>query len=332
MLHQQNLMEVPLQLTPGTNLHYDATSFSWTVSSPVQPPVTHQYHFRNQTWTQQDQHHNDECTVRYSTWTATSRDGTLVPMTMIHDIHTDPAHHERPVLLLGYGAYGEPCLKPEYDPTLVPLVKRHGMVLAYAHTRGGGELGRAWYHAGRKYHKQNAIDDYLACAEMLLEKVEPRQLSARAFSAGGAVVAAAVNQRPTLFGSAVYVNAFLDVMTSMADPTLALTEHEYDEWGDPLRDKVAAETIMSYCPMTNIQPNTQYPPTLLICALDDVNVPYWHSLAFHAKILETTQSTDQFVYVAEQGGHHLHGTSLDMFSIVNTFLLKYNAPKSLEVK
>jgi hypothetical protein len=132
--------------------------------------------------------------------------------------------------------------------------------------------------------------------------MEPRRLSPAPFD-GRSRGAVAVNHRPKLFGSVVYVNAFLDITTSMANPTLALTEHE---WGDPRRDKVAAEAIRFFCFMTNIQPNTLYPPTLLI-------LPWMAFFGISCQDTRKRRARTKFFYVAEQGGRHLHGTSLDMF-------------------
>jgi hypothetical protein len=119
------------------------------------------------------------------------------------------------VVLVGYGANGEPRSKAEYDPNLIPLkTPRHGPRLCQ-HT-GKRRTGTSLVSFRAKVSQRNAVDDYLKCAEMLLERMEPRRLSPAPFD-GRSRGAVAVNHRPKLFGSVVYVNAFLDITTSMAN-------------------------------------------------------------------------------------------------------------------
>jgi oligopeptidase B len=214
----------------------------------------------------------------------------------------------------------------------VPLLNR-GFVIAYAHTRGGGELGRAWYRAGRLYEKERAIEDYIACAAALsgsLGIADQQSLTAKAFSAGGVIVTAAVNRHPSLFGSMVLTNPFLDVMTSMTNTELSLTEHEWDEWGDSVRDDNAARSISGYCPMSNIR-SQEYPKMLLVGTMDDANVPFWHPLTFCFKIRKALSqytgadlngcSRQVLLHIEPSGGHHLHGTQLDVAAMEASFIM-----------
>lgn len=134
-------------------------------------------------------------------------------------------------------------------------------------------------------------------------------LTAKAFSAGGVVVGAAVNQMPSLFGNVVITNGFLDVMTATADSTLPLTEHEWEEWGNPLVDQRARSTISHYCPVSNIK-RQRYPRMLLIGTLDDENVPFWHPVSFAIKVrhnMTNREESPPLLHIETQGGHHLHG-------------------------
>ena len=262
-----------------------------------------------------------------------SADGTKVPMSIIYYANYPMGNPRKvgrhPTILIGYGAYGEPVVQG-FDPTIVPLLKR-GIVVAYAHTRGGGELGRVWYRAGRLYGKERVIEDYIACAEALVGSLgisDRQSLIAKAFSAGGVTVAGAVNQRPSLFGGMVLINPFLDVTTSMTNAELALTEHEWDEWGDLFHDYKAARSISSYCPMSNVRPQA-YPKMLLVGTMDDANVPFWHPLTFSIKIRKALRQymgvDDCFrrvlLHIEPSGGHHLHGTKLDLAAMEATFIV-----------
>ena len=317
----ESVAHVPDQLNPCGNMFYDAKVVQFTVESPVHEPVLYEYDFRDNilSTSQQGTSTKDSGSDKYAyvPVLVPSHDGVQVPMSIFHRSDVDPVGPENRVVLVGYGAYGEPVTRG-FDSSALSLINR-GVVVAYAHTRGGGELGKSWYHAGRLYNKGNAVEDYLACAQSLVDSmVEPTRLTAKAFSAGGVTVGAAINRSPTLFASAVFVNAFLDVTTSMYNK-MALTDHEYDEWGDPTVDKLAAETIAAICPFANRNANDKehFPSTLVVGTLDDANVPFWHALTYHAKL-----SGRHLLYMLPQGGHHMHGASLDVAALTNSFIIK----------
>lgn len=153
-----------------------------------------------------------------------------------------------PCLVYGYGAYGE-CLDTSATVDRLVLLLR-GWTLAFAHVRGGGELGRPWYHAGRGVHKAQSFLDFVACADFLCASgvATPAHLAAWGHSAGGLLVATSVLKRPGLFRAAVLEYAFVDVLTQMLDAAGPLTVPEYDEWGDPQRDLEAYCLIRAYSP------------------------------------------------------------------------------------
>jgi oligopeptidase B len=76
-----------------------------------------------------------------------------VPLTLVRGSHNATTH--QPCLLRVYGAYGM-SLEAGYNAVDTLLVKR-GWTLAFAHVRGGGELGRRWHHAGRQSGKLLAL-------------------------------------------------------------------------------------------------------------------------------------------------------------------------------
>ena len=79
-----------------------------------------------------------------------------IPMTLARDTRQPLQDGSRqPCLFQVYGAYGMK-MEPEYCPATFDLLKR-GWTLAFAHVRGGGELGRRWHHAGRQLGKLKAI-------------------------------------------------------------------------------------------------------------------------------------------------------------------------------
>ena len=186
------------------------------------------------------------------------------------------------------------------------------LLQAYCHGRGGRELGQNWYEAGRLGSKIQSVEDYTSCAQYLKSNDsilrprysnEPTFTVARAFSAGGIVVGASINENPGLFHAATLTNAFLDVMGSMSDITLHLTEHEFDEFGDP-RTEEACAWIKSYCPLTNVKTQS-YPSMFVVGALDDNQVPATQAISFVRKIRGCDPGANILLSIEEEGGHHL---------------------------
>ncbi|KTC34832.1 peptidase S9, partial [Pseudomonas sp. ABAC61] len=169
---------------------------------------------------------------------ATAADGTRVPISLV--VKRECLGRPTPLYLYGYGAYGE-SLDPWFSHARLSLLDR-GVAFAIAHVRGGGELGEAWYRAGKQEHKQNTFDDFIACAEHLVAQglTTARQLAISGGSAGGLLIGAVLNQRPELFQVAIAEVPFVDVLNTMLDPDLPLTVTEYDEWGNPEEPEVHA--------------------------------------------------------------------------------------------
>ena len=129
----------------------------------------------------------------------------------------------QPLLLYGYGSYGIP-IDPWFSQTRVSLLDR-GVVFAIAHIRGGGDLGRSWYEAGKMAKKATTFNDFIACAETLIARGldDAGELAIEGGSAGGLLMGAVVNQRPELFSAVVAEVPFVDVINTMLDETLPLT-------------------------------------------------------------------------------------------------------------
>jgi oligopeptidase B len=181
-----------------------------------------------------------------------------------------------PCLLHGYGAYGE-CEEPGFDDAALSLCDR-GFVYAIAHVRGGGENGRGWYNAGKMLAKRNSFADFIAAGEHLCAAgwTAPGLLVAEGGSAGGLLVGVAVNERPQLWGGALLRVPFLDLLATMADPSLPLVQSEGEEWGDPAGSGEVLEYLRSYDPQLCVRQQT-YPPMLLTAGYQDQRVGYWEA-------------------------------------------------------
>jgi oligopeptidase B len=209
----------------------------------------------------------DPASVEVSRTFAIAGDGTRIPLTVAKQRGVGPG---APTLLEGYGAYGAP-LDPGFDPALVSLLQR-GVVLAYAHVRGGGEFGEAWHDGGKLASKENTFTDFVACAEHLVKTgvTTPQRLVITGASAGGLLMGAVLNARPELFHAALAEVPFVDVLSTMLDPSLPLTVQEYEEWGDP---RVAEQYawMRAYSPYDNVKAQA-YPSILVRTAYNDTQV------------------------------------------------------------
>ena len=231
---------------------------------------------------------------------ATAPDGTQVPISLV--VKRDALGQPTPLYLYGYGAYGE-SLDPWFSHARLSLLDR-GVAFAIAHVRGGGELGEAWYRAGKQEHKHNTFSDFIACAEHLIDKglTRAEQLVISGGSAGGLLIGAVLNQRPELFKAAIAEVPFVDVLNTMLDPELPLTVTEYDEWGNPQEPEVYAR-IKAYAPYENVKAQ-DYPAMLVIAGYNDSRVQYWEAAKWVAK-LRATKTDDHLLLLKTEldAGH-----------------------------
>ncbi|TRX73170.1 S9 family peptidase [Pseudomonas mangiferae] len=223
---------------------------------------------------------------------ARAADGTAVPISLVgrRDLFDgDRPKAPAPLYLYGYGAYGA-CIDPWFSHARLSLLER-GCLFAIAHVRGGGELGEAWYRAGKLAHKQTTFDDFIACAEHLVDAgfTRPDRLAISGGSAGGLLIGAVLNQRPALFAAAIADVPFVDVLNTMQNPDLPLTVTEYDEWGDPA-DPAAHARIRAYAPYENVTAQP-YPAILAIAGYHDSRVQYWEAAKWVARLRATGTGT-----------------------------------------
>ncbi|WP_028694623.1 S9 family peptidase [Pseudomonas cremoricolorata] len=231
---------------------------------------------------------------------ATAADGTQVPISLVR--RRSDLQRTVPLYLYGYGAYGE-SLDPWFSHARLSLLER-GVAFAIAHVRGGGELGEAWYRAGKQAHKQNTFDDFIACAEHLIESgvTTAERLAISGGSAGGLLIGAVLNQRPELFRCAIAEVPFVDVLNTMLDPDLPLTVTEYDEWGNPQEPEVHAR-IKAYAPYENVKAQA-YPAMLVVAGYNDSRVQYWEAAKWVAR-LRTLKTDDNLLLLKTEmdAGH-----------------------------
>ncbi|SHN00456.1 S9 family peptidase [Phytopseudomonas punonensis] len=248
---------------------------------------------------------------------ATAADGTQVPISLV--ARRDSLAQAAPLYLYGYGAYGE-SLDPWFSHARLSLLDR-GVVFAIAHVRGGGELGEAWYRAGKLEHKQNSFGDFIACAEQLIAQgfTNPSQLAISGGSAGGLLIGAVLNQRPELFAAAIAEVPFVDVLNTMLNPDLPLTVTEYDEWGDPNQPAVH-ERIKGYAPYENVSAQA-YPAILAVAGYNDSRVQYWEAAKWVARLREL--KTDDNLLLLKTDLEAGHGGMSGRYQAIRDVALEY---------
>ena len=212
---------------------------------------------------------------------ADSRDGTKIPISIIHkkNIKKDGTN---PLLLYAYGSYGN-TIDPTFSISRLSLLDR-GFVFAISHVRGSEYLGRSWYENGKLLNKINTFNDYIDCTKHLIKEnySSSNHMYAYGGSAGGLLVGAVMNMAPELYNGIIAAVPFVDVVTTMLDETIPLTTSEYDEWGNPNKEKFY-NYILSYSPYDNVS-KINYPNLLVTTGLHDSQVQYWEPAKWVAKL------------------------------------------------
>lgn len=219
---------------------------------------------------------------------APARDGETVPVTLLYHRDT-PLDGSAPVLLYSYGSYGY-STPASFSSSRLSLVDR-GMIFAIAHIRGGMEKGYQWYLDGKLNNKINTFNDFIDSGRFLAAEgfTTEGNLVAYGGSAGGLLVGAAINQAPELFAGAIAAVPFVDVVTTISDPTLPLTPPEWPEWGNPIEDPAAYDYMLSYSPYDQVSAQ-DYPHVFATAGLTDPRVTYWEPAKWAARL--RTRRTD----------------------------------------
>ncbi len=232
---------------------------------------------------------------------APAADGTEIPISLVYrkGLKMDG---QNPLLLYGYGSYGI-SIDATFSSPRLSLIDR-GFIFAIAHIRGGQELGRQWYEDGKLLKKKNTFTDFIVCGEYLIREqyTNKDKMFAMGRSAGGLLMGAVSNMRPDLFKGIIAGVPFVDVITTMLDPSIPLTTGEYDEWGDPNK-KEYYDYILSYSPYDNIEAK-DYPHILVITSLHDSQVQYWEPAKWVAKLREMKTDSNRLLLKTNMDAGH----------------------------
>jgi oligopeptidase B len=291
---------------PGRHAEFEADAYRYTYASMVTPRSTFEYRFEPRTSTLLKQQEvlggYSPADYRSERIFASAADGARIPISLVYraGLRRDGTAG---CVLEGYGAYGFPA-DPYFSSARLALLDR-GIVFAVAQVRGGGEMGKPWHDAGRMLNKMNTFTDFIACAERLVAEkyTSPERLVTEGGSAGGLLMGAVLNLRPDLFRAVVLEMPFVDVINTMADPSLPLTVGEYEEWGNPA-DPEQYRYMRQYSPYDNLA-RRAYPAILVRTSLNDSQVMYWEPAKYVAKLrtLKTNPETPLLLQTNMDAGH-----------------------------
>jgi oligopeptidase B len=307
--------ETPSTVWGGANPEYDSTTLRYEYTSMVTPRSVFDLDLETGKLELRKRQPvlGDFDPDRYATerrW-ARAEDATRVPISLVYrtDLVAAGAGAGAPCLLYGYGSY-EASMDPTFSSLRLSLLDR-GFVFAIAHVRGGGEMGRRWYEAGKFLSKPNTFSDFVACAHTLIDEgwTSPDRLVARGGSAGGLLMGAVANLAPELFRAIVAEVPFVDCLTTILDDTLPLTVLEWEEWGNPVEDPEVYAVMKAYSPYDNVRSVDQhgvpvrYPDILATGGLSDPRVGFWEPAKWVAK-LRTANPENRVLLKTEMGAGH----------------------------
>jgi len=270
--------------SPAQNREYDTSKFRYGYQSFITPRSVFEYDMatgKSILLKQKEVPGYDRTKYQVEQIYAPASDGVKVPISVVH-LKGAKMDGTGPLYLAGYGSYGYP-FDITFNSDRFSLIDR-GVVVAVAHIRGGGEMGKAWHDDGRMMHKKNTFTDFITSAEYLVKQGygSKDRLVIEGRSAGGLLMGAVLNMRPDLFHAALVGVPFVDVINTMLDESLPLTVSEFEEWGNP-KQKPAFDYMISYSPYDNIEAKT-YPNMLVRTSFNDSQVMYWEPAKYVAKM------------------------------------------------
>jgi prolyl oligopeptidase len=264
-----------------------------------------------------------ECPVdlsQYETSTARvrSRDGTEVPLTLVHRRGRVPDGRAH-VLLYAYGGF---------NISIMPAFARHplywlerGGVYAVANLRGGGEFGEEWHRAGNLENKQRVFEDMEAAIRWLGGEggwSSPSRIAITGGSNGGLLMGAMITRAPETFrAAATYVGLYDMVRYHRFPPANIWTT----ELGSPEVEE-QFRWLHAYSPYHRVRDGQTMPFVLVETADNDTRVYWGHSTKFAARLQDATASPDPNVWFFREQ-HAGHGAGVPVSVLAERYVRMY---------
>ena len=289
----------------GSNPELDTTRLRYVYTSLTTPGTTYEFDLADgsRTVLKREPVLGDFDPANYVSefvW-APARDGERIPVSIVYRKDT-PLNGTAPLYQYGYGSYGL-SMEPAFSSSRLSLLDR-GFVYAMAHIRGGQELGRRWYDAGRLDQKWNTFNDFVDVTDYLVARgyCARDKVFAAGGSAGGLLMGVIANVAADRYAALLAHVPFVDIVTTMLDTSIPLTTLEYDEWGNP-NEAAAYAYMLSYSPYDNIR-HQPYPAMLVTTGLWDSQVQYYEPAKWVAKLRRhNTGSRPLLLHVNLEAGH-----------------------------
>jgi oligopeptidase B len=307
---------------PHVNRVFDTPNFRYGYQSLVTPASVFEYEVANGASTLLKQFEVpggfDRTLYASERVHAIAADGVEIPVSLVYR-KDQRKKGWNPLYVYGYGSYGY-SLPLGFSSNRLSLLDR-GVVMAYAHIRGGGDLGEPWHDAGKMLVKRNTFTDFVACVEHLTAAGfgDPARVAIEGGSAGGLLMGAVVNLKPEIFRAVLSHVPFVDVMNTMLDASLPLTVPEYEEWGNP-NEAAAFAYMLSYSPYDNLKA-ASYPAMLVKTSLNDSQVMYWEPAKYVAKL--RTLKTDDHALLLVTNMEAGHGGASGRYDYLKEIALDY---------
>jgi oligopeptidase B len=311
-------------VSPVNNQEWKASKLRYSYESPITPKSIFDYDVNTATSKLLKQTEVpggfDRNNYQLEFLWATARDGVKVPVTVFYrkGFKKDGT---APLYQYAYGSYGYP-LPVNFSSNRLALLDR-GVVVALAHIRGGGDLGKPWHDQGRMMNKMNTFNDFIDVTDFLIREkyADPKRIAIEGGSAGGLLMGAVVNMRPDLYKAVISKVPFVDVMNTMLDASLPLTVGEYEEWGNP--NKPADYKYMRhYSPYDNLKSQV-YPNMLVKTSFNDSQVMYWEPAKYVAKLRTLKPADDHNVLLLKTNMAAGHGGASGRYDYLHEIAFDY---------
>jgi len=236
---------------------------------------------------------------------ATSKDGTKIPLNIMRKKGVK-LNGQNPTVLYGYGGYGI-SLSPSFDSTRRVWFDAGGIYVV-ANLRGGGEYGEDWHKQGNLTKKQNVFDDFIACAEHLINRryTNPSKLAVEGGSNGGLLMGAMITQRPDLVRAVVSRVGIYDMLRVELDSNGQFNITEFGTVKDPAQFRA----LYGYSPFHHVKDGTKYPAMLMTTGENDGRVNPAQSRKMTACLQAATMSDRPILFRSSASAGHGMGTAL----------------------
>jgi len=248
----------------------------------------------------------DAAEIRVEQRFATSRDGTRVPYFIAGRKNVLEAGNA-PTVQYAYGGFLSSVLpvyyedpgRPQHGALAGRLWLSRGGVLVLSNIRGGAEYGPAWHKAAMKERHQNAIDDFIAISEALIESgvTSPDKLGAIGRSNGGLLMGAILTQRPELYAA---IDCGVPLFDMRRYTKLGAGASWIGEYGDPDKPEEWAY-LGKYSPYQNLRAERPYPEVFFYTSTQDDRVHPGHARKAAARMAEL--GYPYLYYENTEGGH-----------------------------